>query len=231
LELFTELAVAYTEFENDPESWAAVLFGHGPDFTMGLDLVELAPHLDSLESLVSEDIVDPFELRGRMRTKPVVAVATGWVITAGIELLLAADVRVASAGARFAQMEVSRGILPFGGATIRMPRVAGWGNAMRWILTGDEFDADEALRIGLVQEVAATPEEALARGIALAERIAAQAPLGVQAALASAAIALVDRESAVAHLPGQLRELAATEDAIEGVVSFMERRTARFSGT
>ena len=76
-------------------------------------------------------------------------------MTLGIELLLAADIRVAAADARFAQIEVNRGIYPFGGATVRFPQVAGWGNAMRWILTGDEFDAEEALRIGLVQEVAA----------------------------------------------------------------------------
>ena len=79
----------------------------------------------------------------------------GWCLTLGIELLLAADIRIAAAGTRFAQLEVQRGIYPFGGATIRLPRHTGWGNAMRWLLTGDEFDADEALRIGLVQEVAA----------------------------------------------------------------------------
>ena len=229
LELLTELSSAYTEFEDDDDAWVAVLFGAGEHLTTGLDLAELAPHLNSLESLVPEDAVDPWNLRGRPRTKPVVAVATGWVITAGIELLLAADVRVAGHDARFAEMEVARGILPFGGATIRMPREAGWGNAMRWLLTGDEFDAEEALRIGLVQEVVPT-EDALARGIAIAERIAAQAPLAVRATRTSAATALADPETAAAELPDLLRQLAGTEDAFEGVVSFMERRTARFTG-
>ena len=75
-----------------------------------------------------------------------------WLCTTlGIELLLAADVRIAATGTRFAQLEVQRGIYPFGGATPRLPREAGWGNAMRWLLTGDEFDAAEAHRIGLVQ--------------------------------------------------------------------------------
>ncbi|MDT5300538.1 MAG: hypothetical protein QOG79_3780, partial [Mycobacterium sp.] len=70
-----------------------------------------------------------------------VAAAQGRCLTLGIELLLAADIRIAASDTRFAQMEVLRGIYPFGGATIRLPRQAGWGNAMRWLLTGDEFDA------------------------------------------------------------------------------------------
>jgi enoyl-CoA hydratase len=229
MQLITELAHAYTEFEDDDDAWVAVVHGAGDHLTTGLDLVDLAPHLNSLDSLYDEQVVDPWGLRGRPRSKPVVAVATGWVITAGIELLLAADVRVAAADARFAQMEVSRGILPFGGATIRMPGEAGWGNAMRWILTGDEFDAPEALRIGVVQEVVA-PEEALRRGIEIAERIAAQAPLAVRAAIASARLALTSPRSAIDELSTQLQRLAGTEDALEGVVSFMERRHANFAG-
>ena len=73
-----------------------------------------------------------------------VAAAHGRCLTLGIELLLAADIRIAAADTRFAQIEVLRGIYPFGGATIRLPRQTGWGNAMRWLLTGDEFDATEA---------------------------------------------------------------------------------------
>src|SRR3984885_13624400 len=92
-------------------------------------------------------------------TTPLVAAAHGWCMTLGIELLLAADVRIAATGTRFAQLEVQRGIYPFGGATLRLPREAGWGNAMRWLLTGDEFDAAEAHRIGLVQQVAADAAE------------------------------------------------------------------------
>ena len=72
-------------------------------------------------------------------------------MTLGIELLLAADVRVASSDVRFAQLEIQRSIYPFGGATIRLPREAGWGNAMRWLLTGDEYDAAEAHRIGPIR--------------------------------------------------------------------------------
>ena len=97
--------------------------------------------------------INPWQVEGQQLTKPVVIAVQGTCLTLGIELMLASDIVVAADSATFAQIEVARGILPFGGATIRFPRAVGWGNAMRWILTGDTFDAAEALRIGLVQEV------------------------------------------------------------------------------
>src|SRR5262249_36096680 len=109
-------------------------------------------------------------------------------------------------------------------------QTAGWGNAMRWLLTGDEFGADEALRIGLVQEVV-EPGRQLERAIEIAERIAAQAPLGVRATLANARKSLADAEAAAAHaLMDQVRALMGSDDAREGMMSFLERRTARFTG-
>src|SRR6201999_1704517 len=95
----------------------------------------------------------PWQVDGRSLTKPGVLVVQGTCLTLGIELALGRDIVIAADSATFAQLEVARGILPFGGATIRFPRTAGWGDAMRWMLTGDSFDAAEAHRIGLVQEV------------------------------------------------------------------------------
>jgi enoyl-CoA hydratase/carnithine racemase len=160
-----------------------------------------------------------------------VAAVQGWVMTLAIELLLAADIRIAASDARFAQLEVRRGIYPFGGATIRFPRDAGWGNAMRWLLTGDEFDAAEAYRIGLVQEVV-EPGQQLVRAIELATTIATKAaPLGVKTTLASAHRARLDGEAAAfARLDADVAELFDTEDGSEGVRSFIERREARFVG-
>jgi enoyl-CoA hydratase/carnithine racemase len=127
-------------------------------------------------------------------------------------------------------MEVQRGIFPFGGATLRMHQAAGWGNAMRWLLTGDEFDAHEACRLGLVQEVLAS-EELMPRALQLAERVAAQAPLGVQATLASARQAVIEGEApAAAALPATMRQLMASEDAQEGVRAMQERRPGEFKG-
>jgi enoyl-CoA hydratase/carnithine racemase len=153
-------------------------------------------------------------------------------MTLGIELLLAADIRVAATGTRFAQLEVQRGIYPFGGATLRLPRAGGWGNAMRWLLTGDEFDAAEAHRIGLVQEVADDGAAALARAREVAQTIAERAaPLAVQATLASAHLARERGDAAaIERLRPDVAALFATADAGEGVQSFIERRKAQFQG-
>jgi enoyl-CoA hydratase/carnithine racemase len=171
LAILADLSRAYALLESDDSLRAGVLFAHGDHFTAGLDLVDVGPNIISGELPFPEEGRDPWRLDGTW-TKPIVAAAHGWCMTLGIELLLAADIRVASADTRFCQMEVRRGIYPFGGATIRLPQQTGWGNAMRWLLTGDEFDAAEALRIGLVQEVAADAAEAQAIARAIAHTIA-----------------------------------------------------------
>ncbi len=229
IEMLQELGRAYGELERDDEARCGVLFAHGEHFTGGLDLAKVAPQLSEGIFKYPEDALDPLGIHGARRTKPVVAAAQGWCLTVGIELLLASDVRIAASDTRFAQIEIQRGIYPFGGATIRFAQEAGWGNAMRWLLTGDEFDAEEALRLGLVQEVV-EPGAQLDRAIALAERISEQAPLGVRATLASAAHALRDPDAAAAQLQDNLVPLASSEDAAEGVQSFVERRPAVFKG-
>ncbi|HEV8137865.1 MAG TPA: enoyl-CoA hydratase-related protein [Pyrinomonadaceae bacterium] len=109
----------------------------------------------------------------------------GIAYTLSIELALACDIVIASDDVRFRQLEISRGILPFGGATFRAPTYLGWGNAMRFLLTAEEFGAAEALRIGLVQEVVPKGQH-VDRALALGHLIAKQAPLGVQGTLANA---------------------------------------------
>lgn len=181
--------------------------------------------------LSNGDAVDPWGVSGRPRTKPLVVAVQGWCLTAGIELLLAADIRVAGVGARFSQLEVRRGLYPFGGATLRFPYEAGWGNAMRWMLTGDEFDSGEALRLGLVQEVVADGA-VLSRAATLAARIAEQAaPLAARQTV-RAARAAQDQGwiAARSQLPDLVHELLVTSDAAEGVASFADRRPARFRG-
>ncbi|OBI53338.1 enoyl-CoA hydratase [Mycobacterium kyorinense] len=229
--MLADLARAYAVLESDSEVRAGVLFAHGDHFTGGLDLVDVGPGIASGQSPFPDDGRDPFRLDGAWTT-PLVAVAQGWCMTLGIELLLAADIRIAAAGTKFTQLEVQRGIYPFGGATIRLPREAGWGNAMRWLLTGDQFDAAEAHRIGLVQEVADDAAAALARAREIAHTIADRAaPLGVRATLASAQRARREGEAAaIERLRPTVVELFATADAAEGVQSFVERREARFQG-
>jgi enoyl-CoA hydratase len=232
LQMFEELALAYGELERDPELRCGVLFAHGDHFTGGLDLAQVAPAvIDGGGLPVPEGGRQPWRIDGEPWTTPIVCAVQGWCITIGIELMLAADVRIASADTRFAQLEVQRGIYPFAGATIRMPREAGWGNAMRWLLTGDPFDAAEAHRMGLVQEVV-EPGTQLERALELAERIAtAAAPLGVQATLRSAHRAIAEGEAAaVAQMQADAVPLFASEDGAEGMRSFLERREARFTG-
>jgi enoyl-CoA hydratase len=233
LALIDQLAAAYYELENDNAIRCGVLFGHGDHFTGGLDLSEVGPlvregRLDEL--FAGPGRRDPWRKEGVWST-PLVAAVQGWVMTLAIELLLAADIRIAASNSRFAQLEIRRGIYAFGGATVRLPRDAGWGNAMRWLLTGEEYDAAEAHRIGLVQEVV-EPGRQLGRAIELAEMVAEKsAPLGVRTTLASAHRARIEGEAAAfGRLDSDMAALFETEDGREGLQSFVERREARFTG-
>ncbi len=229
-EMLRALGEAYTAYEQDDALRCAVVFARGKAFTAGLDLASVAPIVSSGQPLWPSSGVDPWGIEGRQRTKPVVVAMQGRVYTLGIELALASDVRLCSEDATFAQLEIARGIFPFGGATFRAPRQLGWGNAMRFLLTAEPFGAAEALRIGLVQEVTKV-EALLDRAVAIATTIAAQAPLGVRATLASARLAEREGERAAATaLRDQIVELMSTDDAREGLQSFLERRAGRFSG-
>ncbi|MDT5259689.1 MAG: enoyl-CoA hydratase, partial [Mycobacterium sp.] len=112
--MLADLARAYGVLESDPEARAGVLFAHGDHFTAGLDLVDVGPGIAAGELEFPDDGRDPWRLDGTWTT-PLVAVAQGWCMTLGIELLLGADIRIAAAGTRFTQLEVQRGIYPFGG--------------------------------------------------------------------------------------------------------------------
>lgn len=229
--MLQQLALAYGELERDPELRVGVVHAAGEHFTAGLDLADIGPRLGAhgLE-LVPEGGINPWQVEGRSLSKPVVIAVHGTCLTLGIELMLASDIVVAAESTVFGQIEVARGILPFGGATIRFPRAAGWGNAMRWILTGDRFDAAEAHRIGIVQEVVPDGQQ-LVRALELAERIAAQAPLAVQATLANARTAVREGPAAAeAELQPALARLAATTDARIGMEAFLSRTPAKFVG-
>jgi enoyl-CoA hydratase/carnithine racemase len=228
--MLVELAQAFTAFERDEAAWVGVLFAHGANFTAGLELDKVAPIMRERGSVFPAGSVDPLSLRPPIRTKPLVCAVQGICFTLGIELMLAADIVVAADDCRFAQIEVKRGIMPAGGATVRMVERAGWGNAQRYLLTGDEFGAAEALRLGFVQEVVPAGQEK-ARAFEIARTIAEQAPLALRASLASSRTAVdLGPHAAIREFNAQQAQLMATQDAAEGVRSFIERRKGRFSG-
>lgn len=230
--MLSELAQAYTDYENDDELWCAVLFAHGDHFTSGLDLAEVGPAVASGKALFEPDQIDPLDLAEPRRTKPVVQAVHGYCFTVGMELALASDILVAARDTTFGQIEVQRGIMPFGGATLRMHRQCGWGNAMRYLLTGDKFDGDESLRIGFAQELTESADAARERAFELGARVASQAPLAVQASRASARLEVEQGfDAAYDGLMDQARSLMTTDDAMEGMQSFIERREAEFTGS
>ena len=231
LRMLEELSLAYGELDRDPDLRAGLVFAHGEHFTAGLDLADVGPRIgpDGL-SIVPTGGINPWQVSGESISKPVVVAVQGTCLTLGIELMLASDIVVAADSTTFGQIEVARGILPFGGATIRFPRAVGWGDAMRWILTGDSFPVSEAHRIGLVQEVVPHGQQ-YARGLELAQRVAAQAPLAVQSALANARAAVRTGDAAAeAALQPELVRLASSEDARIGMEAFVTRQPATFVG-
>lgn len=232
LDTYLQLAAAYGELDRDPELRCGVLFGHGEHFTAGLDLPQWAPQLaqGKLADL-PETSIEPFGLdETRRLRKPLVVAAEGVSFTVGSELMLAADIRVASTSARFGQLEVKRGFYACGGATLRLQQEIGWGNAQRYLLTGDEFSGAEAYRMGLVQELV-EPGQALSKALDIAARVAAGAPLGVQASLRSSRIARTEGDvAALARLYPDLAPIMHSEDAKEAVRAFTEKRQAQFKG-
>ena len=214
--MLIKLGKAYHRLDHEDELRAAVLYGVGRDFCLGVDRGAFAAAQAAGQLPPKDpDYINPVGLRPPYRSKPVVIAVHGGTKYLGHELLLASDIRVAANDTVFSQGEVARGVFPGGGATVRFPREVGWGNAMRYMLTGDEWGAAEAYRLGLVQEVT-PPGEELDRAIDLANQIAAAAPLGVRATLASSRQALAaDETTALAALQDEFGRLRQSEDAKE----------------
>jgi len=224
------LSAAFTRANDDDGVRVMLLFAHGPMFTAGLDLMDVLPRLSEAETLFHQAGIDPWATHGPARKKPLVVAVHGRCLTLGVELALAADVTIATDDATFEQIEIDRGIFPFGGGTARWIRTMGWGNAMRYLLTGDALSSTEAHRLGLVQQVVAR-DALMETAKALAHRIAQKAPLAIQATLESARTAVLDGEAAAARaLFPLLVKVAATEDAQEALAAYLEKRPPNFHG-
>ena len=229
-EMYGDLALALGRLDRDPELRVGLVYAEGKHFSAGVELDKWAPLFAKGSFPVPEGGIDPFALSGPRCSKPVVMAAQGYCYTWGVEFMLTTDVRVAAEDTRFAMLEVKRGIYPCGGATLRLPQQMGWSNAQRYLLTGDAWSAEEAYRTGLVQQVV-KPGEQLAAAREMARRLAAAAPLGVRAILKSSRIALHEVEHAAAACVFEdMGAVMLSEDAHEGVQSFLERRDAVFKG-
>ena len=226
------LAETFYRYEHDPSLRALVLFGHGEHFSRGIDVDAFQASIASGRRAPADpEAIDPLGKSQPHRTKPVVVVAQGDTWNLGHEIYLAGDIRVAAADTRFGQDENTHGRFPGGGATVRFVREAGWGNAMRYMLTGDHWSAEESRRMGITQEIAPTPEAALEAGIAMARKIAACGPLSIRATLRSAH-QLIDpiEADALSKLDAEYSALYRTEDFIEGRRAEAEGRPPRYQG-
>jgi enoyl-CoA hydratase len=227
------LVDGYTTLSNSGRLRCGIVCGEGDVFCSGLDLADVIPAsvAEGAASYLKPGQCDPFGIYGPPCAKPVITAVHGRCYTAGLELVLAADMCVAATDTRFSQQETTRGIFPLGGATIRLPKAIGWGGAMHCILAGGGFSAEDAHRWGLVQMLA-EPGAQLDAALNLARKVALGAPLAVQAALANARLARTDGvRAAVEHIRTEGRRVAMSADAREGMMSMMERRVAKFIGS
>jgi enoyl-CoA hydratase/carnithine racemase len=212
------LAKALTDYDRDESLRCAVLFGHGDNFSRGVDVDAHKATLGGAPVPDNTGLVDTIGKSPKNRLgKPLIVVVHGDTWNLGHEIFLAADIRVCAANTNFGQDETSHARFPGGGGTIRFVREVGWGNAMRYVLTGDHWNAREAYRMGEVQEIAPTKEAALETGIKLANKVAACGPLGIKASLLSAhAVTDVAEADAFSRLGKQYNDLYATRDFQEG---------------
>lgn len=229
--MFHELARAYHRLQNDDDLRVAVVYGEGDHFTAGLQLDDWADELGGGQELQMPDgEIDPFGMSGEILRKPVITAVKGLCFTAGVELMLNSDIRIAADNTRFAQLEVQRGFHACGGATLRLPQEMGWSNAQRYLLTGDEWTAEQALGWGMVQQVVPA-DELMSAALAMAEKVAKAAPLGVQGSLMSSKYVRLQAETeSKARMFSDLKPIMESDDMKEGIASFLERREAVFTG-
>lgn len=226
------LAVALTGYEHDDSLRCAILFGHGPNFSRGIDVDAHAAAIGQSPAADADTLVSYTGTNAKKRlTKPFIVVTHGDTWNAAHELHLAADIRICAADVRFGQDENTHGRFPGGGSTVRFPREVGWGNAMRYMLTGDHWGAKEAYRMGEVQEVAPTRDAAIEAALRIANKVAACAPLGIKATLESAHLAIDSGEiEAFAGMGKAYNTLYSTRDFQEGRAAEAQNRPPVYIG-
>jgi enoyl-CoA hydratase/carnithine racemase len=227
------LVTAWTRFRDDESAWVAILTGAGDKaFSAGADLKKMIP-----SSLSGGRGYDPIAhnalglggiTRGLEIWKPMIAAINGFCLAGGLEQALACDLRIAAPHARFGLTEVRWAIMPGAGGTQRLPRAVPLARAMEMILTAEHIDAEEALRLGLINRIVPLPELVPAAR-ALAQTLCERGPLALRAAkeavIRGLSLPLADGLRLEAMLSGTLR---GTEDAVEGPKAFAEKRKPSF---
>jgi len=227
---WADLRTAFEDARDDAAVRGVVLTGAGDKaFIAGADISELA-RVTAFEaeqsSRFGQEVLDLIENLG----KPVVAAINGFALGGGCETAMACTIRIAVESAKFGQPEVKLGFVPGGGGTQRLPRLVGKGRALQLILSGEMIGAQEAHRIGLVNEVVGAAD-LIARAEAILRQIAANAPIAVKLALEVANKGLDTSQSEGLLLEASYFGLcAATEDKKEGTSAFLEKRAPQFHG-
>lgn len=213
----------------DPDVRVVIVTGAGDRaFVAGADITEMEGR-SAVEQWRVMKAPTIYEAVERL-PKPVIAAINGFCLGGGLELALACDLRIAAATAMFGQPEVGLGIIPGGGGTQRLPRLVGLGAALRLILTGEMIPADEALRLGIVEEVV-PQEQLLSRAFEVAELIAAKSPVALAAAKEATRAALnLPLEDGLKLETALFQVCFASADRAEGVRAFLEKRAPSFAG-
>lgn len=230
-----ELLSVWTDFRDDPEAWVAIITGEGERaFCAGADLKTYTPILGERDIYDLRQDANRPGFGGITRSleiwKPIIAAINGYALAGGLELALACDIRIASESAKFGCSEVKRGFHHCDGGTVRLPLIVGLGNALKLQLTGEQIDAGEALRIGLVSEVVAA-SELMPTAERYAEAIISNGPLGVRSAKESMLRSLGRAlEDALRFENLLFCTLTRTEDFKEGPLAFSEKRSPVWKG-
>jgi enoyl-CoA hydratase len=227
---WTDLKAAFEDAKVDASVHGVILTGAGDKaFIAGADISELA-HVDAYEaeesSRFGQGVLDLIENLG----KPVIAAINGFALGGGCETAMACSIRIAVEHAKFGQPEVKLGLLPGGGGTQRLPRLIGKGRALQLILTGETISAQEAYRIGLVNEVVPAAN-LIARAETILKQISANAPIAVKFSLEAANKGMDTSQAEGFALEASYFGIcAATEDKKEGTSAFLEKRAPQFHG-
>jgi enoyl-CoA hydratase len=225
-----DLERAFEEALEDPTVRGVILTGSGEKaFIAGADISELA-EVTAVEAQKSsrfgQSVLDLIENLG----KPVIAAVNGFALGGGCETAMACTIRIASEKAKFGQPEVTLGLLPGGGGTQRLPRLVGKGRALQLILSGEIISAQEAYRIGLVNEVV-PPAELIPRAEAILHRILANAPIAIRLSLEAVNKGVETSQDEGLALEASFFGLCAgTEDKKEGTTAFLAKRAPQFKG-